>query len=446
MSQITMEPTDGRGDWKEFLCRACGMIYNERDGDPDSGILPGTRFEDIPEDWSCPICGVRKRDFEPYVRAKASGRQVAPVARRVRGGVVILGAGTAGWSAAEAIRAADPAVAITIVTSCRGTVYNKPELAVALQRGMSPDRMVRETGTEAAARLNLQLLSETIAVGISAKTRRVRTTRGPIHFDSLVLALGAKPIIPPSFDPKLCWRINTLETWSLLHSQLQHGSRRIAVIGAGMVGCELAEDFARAGHAVSLISMTPEPLEGLMPVQVGGKVRRGLEGLGVTVIGGETAEEMSRLASGAISVTLSGGRRAVFDHIVSAVGLATQSRMIRSAGIAFNGGIVVDASTLQTNSDCVFALGDCISIGGTACRFIEPISHQAATIAAQVTGGVATHYHHRPPVIRLKTRSAPVIVEGAIRRDAAWQIETNSDGSLVMVQRDGDKVTARLVA
>ncbi|MCI9868922.1 hypothetical protein RHIZ_23590, partial [Rhizobium skierniewicense] len=78
--------------------------------------------------------------------------------------------------------------------------------------------------------------------------------------------------------------------------------------------------------------MTPEPLEGLMPVQVGGKVRRGLEGLGVTVIGGETAEEMSRLASGAISVTLSGGRRAVFDHIVSAVGLATQSRMIRSAG------------------------------------------------------------------------------------------------------------------
>lgn len=446
MSQIMMEPTDGRGAWKEFLCRACGLIYNERDGDPDSGILPGTRFEDIPEDWSCPICGVRKRDFEPYVRASASDRPVAAVARRVRGGVVILGAGIAGWSAAEAIRAADPQIGITIITSCRGNLYNKPELAVALQRGISPDRMVRETGREAAARLNVHLLSETVAVGISAKTRRVRTTRGSIHFDSLVLALGAKPIIPPSFDPRLCWRINTLEAWTSLHSQLQNGSKRIAIIGAGMVGCELAEDFSRAGHVVSLISMTPEPLEGLMPVQVGEKVRRGLEGLGVTVIGGETAREMSRLSSGEISVTLSGGRHAVFDHIVSAVGLATQSRMIRAAGIDFDGGIVVDASTLQTNAEGVFALGDCISIGGTACRFIEPIGHQAATIAAQVTGGVPTQYQHRPPVIRLKTRSAPVIVEGAIRRDATWQLETNSDGSLVMVQRDGDQVTARLVA
>lgn len=446
MSEIMMEPTDGRGVWKEFLCRACGMIYNERDGDPDSGIVPGTRFEDIPEDWTCPICGVRKQDFEPYTRASASDRPVPPIAHRVRGGVVILGAGTAGWSTAEAVRAADPDTAITIVTSCRGNVYNKPELAVALQRGMSPERMVRETGNEAAARLNVRMLSETFAVGISTKTRRVRTTRGSIHFDSLVLALGAKPIIPPSFDPTLCWRINTLEAWASLHSRLQHGSKRIAVIGAGMVGCELAEDFARAGHAVSLISMTLEPLEGLMPVQVGEKVRGGLEGLGVTVLGGETAKEMSRLTSGEISVTLTSGRRAVFDHIVSAVGLATESRMIKSAGIAFDGGIVVDASTLQTSADCVFALGDCISLGGTACRFIEPIAYQAATIAAQVAGGIPRHYQHRPPIIRLKTRSAPVVVEGAIRRDAAWQVETNTGGSLVMLQWDGDQVTARLVA
>lgn len=48
-----------------YLCVPCGYIYDETLGDPDSGIKPGTRFEDIPEDWRCPICGVSKSDFIP---------------------------------------------------------------------------------------------------------------------------------------------------------------------------------------------------------------------------------------------------------------------------------------------------------------------------------------------------------------------------------------------
>ena len=57
------EPTDGLGPWREYLCRACGLIYNEGEGDPDGGLAPGTRFDDIPDDWVCPICGVSKGDF-----------------------------------------------------------------------------------------------------------------------------------------------------------------------------------------------------------------------------------------------------------------------------------------------------------------------------------------------------------------------------------------------
>ncbi|NOR34915.1 MAG: rubredoxin [Bacteroidales bacterium] len=42
----------------------CGYVYDPEEGDPDSGIAPGTAFEDIPEDWYCPVCGVSKSDFE----------------------------------------------------------------------------------------------------------------------------------------------------------------------------------------------------------------------------------------------------------------------------------------------------------------------------------------------------------------------------------------------
>ena len=46
-----------------WLCEPCGFIYDPEEGDPDSGIDPGTPFEDIPDDWMCPICGATKADF-----------------------------------------------------------------------------------------------------------------------------------------------------------------------------------------------------------------------------------------------------------------------------------------------------------------------------------------------------------------------------------------------
>lgn len=47
----------------KYQCSVCGYIYDPEIGDPDSGILPGTRFEDIPDTWVCPICGAKKSDF-----------------------------------------------------------------------------------------------------------------------------------------------------------------------------------------------------------------------------------------------------------------------------------------------------------------------------------------------------------------------------------------------
>ncbi|MBP5663195.1 MAG: rubredoxin [Bacteroidales bacterium] len=50
---------------KKYVCSVCGYVYDPEKGDPDSGIAPGTAFEDIPDDWTCPLCGVGKSDFEP---------------------------------------------------------------------------------------------------------------------------------------------------------------------------------------------------------------------------------------------------------------------------------------------------------------------------------------------------------------------------------------------
>ena len=49
---------------KKYVCKVCGLIYDEALGDPDNGIAPGTKFEDLPADFVCPLCGVGKDEFE----------------------------------------------------------------------------------------------------------------------------------------------------------------------------------------------------------------------------------------------------------------------------------------------------------------------------------------------------------------------------------------------
>ncbi|RWM90994.1 MAG: rubredoxin [Mesorhizobium sp.] len=55
---------DRNPPYKTWLCVLCGLVYSEKDGWPDDGIPPGTRWADVPEDWACPDCGTSKADFQ----------------------------------------------------------------------------------------------------------------------------------------------------------------------------------------------------------------------------------------------------------------------------------------------------------------------------------------------------------------------------------------------
>ncbi|WP_127089010.1 FAD-dependent oxidoreductase [Aquabacter cavernae] len=439
------EPTDGLGPWRQYLCRACGLIYDEGEGDPDGGLPPGTRFAEIPEDWECPVCGVTKADFEPYAGPRRLEMAApTPVSSRPRhAGIVIVGAGIAGWSVAEAVRALDAAVPVTLVTSCRGDAYHKPELSVALSRGLTPERLVRETGAQKAARLGVRLMAETFAMGLDAKRRRLRTTRGTVPYTGLVLAQGAMPVLPGVLKPDLCWRINSLTVWSALNAALAPESR-VAIVGAGMVGCELADDLARAGHHVTLLDKAPLPLAGLLPEVAARRLEAALSGAGVRFLGGVGVTGLARSGERLRLSTDAGDFDA--DHVVSAIGLATDLRLARAAGLACDRGIVADTQTLRTSAPDIYALGDCVSLDGAPCRFIEPVAGQAKAIAHALLGAAPAPYAHRAPVIRLKTRCLPVLIEGAVRPGGEWRIIREDGEALVMEQWLDGAPAARLAA
>lgn len=431
-------PTDGKGEWKQFLCRACGWIYDEKLGDPDGGLPAGTRFDDIPDDWVCPLCGVTKRDFEPFF-----GRNLAIVKPNVNpisdtGGLVIIGGGLAGWSVVEAVRLLSPDYPITLITADSGDRYHKPQLSVAISKNQSAENLVQETALQASEKLNIGLVANTFVIHIDKKNKQVRTTRGDFYFEKLVFALGAKPALPKSLPPQFVWRINHKDMFAKLQEKLQDKPHQtVAIIGAGMIGTELAEDIATAGHKVYLIDINNLPLVEILPTKAGQIIKDALARGQIDFLGEHQVNQISQ-KNGQYLIEFSDKPSILVDEVVASTGLMVDERLPIRAGVDFlpRLGIIVDENTLQTSNSDMFAIGDCMNIGGQACRFVAPLREQANTIAHQILAIDHIGYQHRPPIIRLKTKSVAVTLSGLPNKTDEWQTKVDDGNTLIMQQND----------
>jgi len=281
-------------------------------------------------------------------------------------------------------------------------------------------------------------------VGISPSLHQLRTTRGSLTYTKLIVAQGAKPAMPAQLPPELCWRVNDLACWSGMQQALAKGPQSIAIVGAGMIGCEIAEDFVRAGHRVTLLDRNASPLAGLLPEQASQRLSESFAALGITYIGNDDITGVTQLDKQQKQISFESGKTLVVDQVLAATGLITDNRIARLAGLDFDRGITVDADTLQTSVVDIYALGDCINIEGTPCRFIEPIKHQAKAIAHAALELEASVYEHSAPVVRLKTRSLPVVMNGLPLAGVEWTLVHENADELVMEQRFENQVVAHL--
>jgi len=406
--------------WRQFICKACSYVYDEEAGDPDSGLAPGTRFEDIPDDWYCPICGVTKADFALDRSTPTVDRSVTPTLTTAPRGqkifdVLIVGGGVAGWSVASALRERSDAISIGLVSDCDADRYDKPEISVAFANGTETQALVKQTGLDASRSLGVKLFPRTIAVSLNTSRNQLRTTRGVFSYRSLVLAHGAEPILPTGLPANECWRINHLDHYRRFRQALGLDPQRVLIVGAGLVGCELANDLALAGHSPVLVDIADQPLKRLCPnEEVLKPLLQAWESLPINFIGGVRVEHVASVDGQKgvglkevrlKEVRLSNGESLQINHILVCAGLKVPNRIARSAGLAWENGLRVDEKTLRTSASNVYALGDCAVVSGHINRFIEPISRQAHAIAGEITGISLEPYETRAPIVRVKTSS-----------------------------------------
>lgn len=376
-------------------------------------------------------------------------------------GVVIIGAGLAGWHVIDAIRAKDKDIPITLVTTDSGDRYHKPMLTMAISQNKRASDLVRATGTDAAEAAQVTLLANTHVVDIDpvAQTIQLDTTDSTgaptsLGYDKMVLAMGAHPIFPKSLPEDLVWHVNHIERFGQLQEKLATGSQHVAIVGAGMVGTEIAEDLLKAGHQVTLIDLNDAPLSQMLPAKATARIAKAVQSQGINFLGGYQVSSVTRISDG-YEADKNGGKlqvsyepiasssdgnndsssqTVVVDHVIASTGLTVDDKLPTAAGVEFDRrtGIVVDAPTLRTHADNIYAIGDCMSINGVACRYVAPLRAQAATIADDILGLEHGGYDHKPPMIRLKNKAISVMATGVPQANGNWQVKSESDDELVM--------------
>jgi 3-phenylpropionate/trans-cinnamate dioxygenase ferredoxin reductase subunit len=258
--------------------------------------------------------------------------------------VVVAGGGLAGLRTIEALRARLYGGAVTLVGAEPHAPYDRPPLSKQLLAGGVDDTTL--DADFAALQVDLRL-GET-AVGIADGV--LLTDRAAHPFDRLVVATGALPVALPGDGPQHFLR--TIGDARSLRRLLQPGFR-LAVVGAGWIGAELATTAAARGCQVTVIEAAQAPLAAAIGAEVGAQTQRWYAQAGVDLRLG-TAVESVRHGG----LVLVGGSELAADMVVTAVGVRPAVAWLDGFGIGLGNGVTVD-ERLRASLPDIFAAGDC---------------------------------------------------------------------------------------
>ena len=367
--------------------------------------------------------------------------------------VVIVGTGLAGYNLAREFRKLDSETPLLLITADDGRSYSKPMLSTGFGKNKEADGLSMATPEAMATQLNAQVRTHTRISGIDPGHKQLWIGEEAVPYRDLILAWGAQTVqVPVEGDAQgAIFPINDLEDYARFRTAAA-GKRRVLILGAGLIGCEFANDLIAGGYEVDLVAPCEQVMPTLLHPAAAAAVQSGLESLGTRFHLGPLLTRLQRTDAG-LEAHLSDGSMVPCDVVVSAIGLRPRIDMAAAAGIKVNRGIEVDR-LLKTSHANIYALGDCAEVDGLNLLYVMPLMSCARALAQTLAGNpTAVSYGAMP--ITVKTPVCPLVVSPVPRGcEGTWTVEgqgadikalcRDADGKLLGYALTGEAVREKL--
>jgi NAD(P)H-nitrite reductase large subunit len=269
---------------------------------------------------------------------------------------VILGAGPAGVTAAETIRAQNPKARITLVGDEPHPPYGRMAIPYLLAGRIDEAGTHLRVDPDHYKTLGVTL-KQGRAVGLDAKRGVVALEKGELAYDALLIATGAKPVKPKIKGLNLpgvhhCWTLADAKAIAALARQ----GEPVVLMGAGFIGSIVLEALALRGVALTVVEQADRMVPRMMDAKAGALLKRWCQAQGVKVLTGAAIAQIAKGPQG-LAVTLASGKTLPARLLVVAAGVAPNIGFLKGSGIKSKQGLLVDAH-LETSLPGVFAAGD----------------------------------------------------------------------------------------
>ena len=333
--------------------------------------------------------------------------------------IVIIGSGLAGYTVIREIRKLDKAVPITLVTREPGYFYSKPMLSTALASKKDAAQLISTPADGMATQLEMTIMGECDVSSINPSARTIHTNKGEVPYGKLVMALGADQIRLPlqGSAANEVITVNDLEDYAHFRTAIV-GKKKVAILGAGLIGCEFANDLVLGGYEVDVIDLAPQALGRLLPEAAALELQGKLSAAGIRWHLSTTVQAIDRQGD-SLQVTLANGNTISCDVFLSAVGLKPRIELAKSTGINTGIGIQVNRE-LETNIQNIFALGDCAEVDGLVLPYVMPIMQAARALAPTLIGQTTSLTYPAMPVMVKTPALATVVSPPAKGAEGKW--------------------------
>lgn len=290
--------------------------------------------------------------------------------------VVVIGGVACGPKAAARARRLDPAADITIVergellsyAGCGMPYYIQGEIESTDELMSTPAGAVRDAAFFRNVKA-VNCLSRTLAERIDRQEKTVEVVslesgeKSAIPYDKLVLATGADAFVPPcaGVDLKNVYRLNHPYDAEGIRTAVMDGCKRAVIVGAGLIGMEVAEALATRGLEVSIVEMMGSVVPTFLDDDLARHLERHLCSKGVKVYTGAKVESLEGDDAGRVTGVVTDTCRIDGDLVLMAIGVRPNIKLARDAGLEIGetGAIKVN-DRLQTSDSSIYAGGDCV--------------------------------------------------------------------------------------